>query len=198
MAVNPEKARRRAVIETSSTGTPRARSATSATSIRPRRSAKPMIKRPCHVFQMRAKRSRSTISSALLEEGLDLRHDDDASERTVGSLDLFRDASEPAQNRHSCTLHVASVHEIRSGAKSGRGVLPLIFREDLSHDEDLSGRSMEPSQPSPLGDRVEASREEAARSTPSERRSEEHTSELQSPTNLVCRLLLEKKKIRNC
>src|SRR5574341_1933752 len=28
-------------------------------------------------------------------------------------------------------------------------------------------------------------------------RSEEHTSELQSPTNLVCRLLLEKKKKRN-
>src|SRR5256885_17006822 len=29
------------------------------------------------------------------------------------------------------------------------------------------------------------------------RRSEEHTSELQSPCNLVCRLLLEKKKHRN-
>src|SRR5438093_10626653 len=29
------------------------------------------------------------------------------------------------------------------------------------------------------------------------RRSEEHTSELQSLTNLVCRLLLEKKKINN-
>src|SRR2546426_7040838 len=29
-----------------------------------------------------------------------------------------------------------------------------------------------------------------------EKRSEEHTSELQSPCNLVCRLLLEKKKIR--
>src|SRR2546426_3372520 len=28
-----------------------------------------------------------------------------------------------------------------------------------------------------------------------QRRSEEHTSELQSPCNLVCRLLLEKKKI---
>src|SRR5438093_7247525 len=28
-------------------------------------------------------------------------------------------------------------------------------------------------------------------------RSEEHTSELQSLTNLVCRLLLEKKKVRN-
>src|SRR2546426_12775403 len=38
----------------------------------------------------------------------------------------------------------------------------------------------------------------AARSTPavprSRTRSEEHTSELQSPCNLVCRLLLEKKK----
>src|SRR2546426_7609114 len=30
-----------------------------------------------------------------------------------------------------------------------------------------------------------------------ERRSEEHTSELQSPCNLVCRLLLEKKKKKN-
>src|SRR5256885_3521496 len=29
-------------------------------------------------------------------------------------------------------------------------------------------------------------------------RSEEHTSELQSPCNLVCRLLLEKKKKQNC
>src|SRR2546430_11594787 len=30
------------------------------------------------------------------------------------------------------------------------------------------------------------------------RRSEEHTSELQSQSNLVCRLLLEKKKSNNC
>src|SRR2546426_2148833 len=30
------------------------------------------------------------------------------------------------------------------------------------------------------------------------RRSEEHTSELQSPCNLVCRLLLEKKKKNKC
>src|SRR5256885_3935965 len=50
----------------------------------------------------------------------------------------------------------------------------------------------------------------AARSTPARcgrrsdrtgraapRRSEEHTSELQSPCNLVCRLLLEKKKTHN-
>src|SRR5256885_6238755 len=33
-----------------------------------------------------------------------------------------------------------------------------------------------------------------ARSTRAAKRSEEHTSELQSPCNLVCRLLLEKKK----
>src|SRR2546427_7700198 len=32
---------------------------------------------------------------------------------------------------------------------------------------------------------------------PARRRSEEHTSELQSQSNLVCRLLLEKKKTRN-
>src|SRR5688572_32340027 len=36
-----------------------------------------------------------------------------------------------------------------------------------------------------------------ATSLPAETRSEEHTSELQSQSNLVCRLLLEKKKIIN-
>src|SRR5688500_20191289 len=35
---------------------------------------------------------------------------------------------------------------------------------------------------------------EADSKTEARRRSEEHTSELQSPCNLVCRLLLEKKK----
>src|SRR5256885_6443342 len=35
-----------------------------------------------------------------------------------------------------------------------------------------------------------------ARPAPERERSEEHTSELQSPCNLVCRLLLEKKKKR--
>src|SRR2546426_6461027 len=37
---------------------------------------------------------------------------------------------------------------------------------------------------------------DAARPDPQFGRSEEHTSELQSPCNLVCRLLLEKKKKR--
>src|SRR2546430_4196309 len=37
----------------------------------------------------------------------------------------------------------------------------------------------------------------AGRSTVTRARSEEHTSELQSQSNLVCRLLLEKKKIKD-
>src|SRR5256885_8593030 len=41
---------------------------------------------------------------------------------------------------------------------------------------------------------VEARGGDEARARKQERRSEEHTSELQSPCNLVCRLLLEKKK----
>src|SRR2546426_5071041 len=53
----------------------------------------------------------------------------------------------------------------------------------------------------PPGDRGPCSGQEALRQMGAERtpapglpRSEEHTSELQSPCNLVCRLLLEKKK----
>src|SRR5256885_10018426 len=39
-------------------------------------------------------------------------------------------------------------------------------------------------------------RQQAQGAEPDDHRSEEHTSELQSPCNLVCRLLLEKKKHR--
>src|SRR5256885_8487675 len=41
------------------------------------------------------------------------------------------------------------------------------------------------------------SRASTPRTTTTARRSEEHTSELQSPCNLVCRLLLEKKNKKN-
>src|SRR5688500_19356463 len=44
--------------------------------------------------------------------------------------------------------------------------------------------------------RADGRRNRAARAISSRSRSEEHTSELQSPCNLVCRLLLEKKKKR--
>src|SRR5258706_2749675 len=43
--------------------------------------------------------------------------------------------------------------------------------------------------------RKEGSSPDGAKRIPGKARSEEHTSELQSLTNLVCRLLLEKKKI---
>src|SRR2546426_6841524 len=47
----------------------------------------------------------------------------------------------------------------------------------------------------PIGKRHEVQGQRADRdNTPGRTRSEEHTSELQSPCNLVCRLLLEKKK----
>src|SRR5256885_11390161 len=48
----------------------------------------------------------------------------------------------------------------------------------------------------PEGSRGTGARAPAARraARADQRRSEEHTSELQSPCNLVCRLLLEKKK----
>src|SRR5256885_8416621 len=56
----------------------------------------------------------------------------------------------------------------------------------MSHQECTNGRS------------PDAFREDV-RTWPSQRaRSEEHTSELQSPCNLVCRLLLEKITIRPC
>src|SRR5437016_7241067 len=43
-------------------------------------------------------------------------------------------------------------------------------------------------------ERFEVARQLHAKALRTEKRSEEHTSELQSLTNLVCRLLLEKKK----
>src|SRR2546426_1942801 len=70
-----------------------------------------------------------------------------------------------------------------------------LFRSDhlaASAAHRCRGRSMSPP-PAPHRLRPEAgcSRQPEAACPP---RSEEHTSELQSPCNLVCRLLLEKKK----
>src|SRR2546427_8258237 len=47
------------------------------------------------------------------------------------------------------------------------------------------------------GNDVQSARAEHIKSGVERRRSEEHTSELQSQSNLVCRLLLEKKKKKN-
>src|SRR2546427_7929905 len=81
-----------------------------------------------------------------------------------------------------------------------------LFRSELGerHRDRGGGRTdrdAEPSQPArihlPVADRPAASVErESHRERRDPLRSEEHTSELQSQSNLVCRLLLEKKKKR--
>src|SRR4051794_41490587 len=47
------------------------------------------------------------------------------------------------------------------------------------------------------GSSARAADRRGVRTVPARTRSEEHTSELQSPVHLVCRLLLEKKKNKN-
>src|SRR5256885_6443468 len=58
-------------------------------------------------------------------------------------------------------------------------------REDVYREQEDDGRRDEQPGDDPVGQSAHP---------PRDRRSEEHTSELQSPCNLVCRLLLEKKK----
>src|SRR3989454_9227004 len=72
-----------------------------------------------------------------------------------------------------------------------------LFRSDgrVSHDPSAArppGRGRDRRREGPC-----APGGHARRATRPDRRSEEHTSELQSPCNLVCRLLLEKKKNTN-
>src|SRR5256885_8864428 len=74
-----------------------------------------------------------------------------------------------------------------------------LFRSGMIHVSDISWtrKINHPSEVLKKGDEVEAVVLEIDKSNQriSVGRSEEHTSELQSPCNLVCRLLLEKKKI---
>src|SRR5256885_12901001 len=74
---------------------------------------------------------------------------------------------------------------LRRAADAGRGrALQPLLRRDRTRPPRREGK----------GDRLPRSRGGQATAL----RSEEHTSELQSPCNLVCRLLLEKKKQRDC
>src|SRR5256885_10804041 len=108
----------------------------------------------------------------------------------------------PKHRASSCARRATGQPAIHSfgGACSGRSHLPVCleicapaFRHlSFSTWFRISGASHAASKASAKG------------STPSthsihfaSRRSEEHTSELQSPCNLVCRLLLEKKKKNN-
>src|SRR2546430_9899085 len=70
-----------------------------------------------------------------------------------------------------------------------------MTEQSLSHDTTRYGHIQRPGEADnlPPGRDRAVSSAARARSRPGGRRSEEHTSELQSQSNLVCRLLLEKK-----
>src|SRR2546430_4419333 len=67
----------------------------------------------------------------------------------------------------------------------GRDVDPLAIDQHMAVIDDLARRKRGRRQFHPIDAGIEP---------PLQQRSEEHTSELQSQSNLVCRLLLEKKK----
>src|SRR2546427_9155254 len=76
-----------------------------------------------------------------------------------------------------------------------------LFRSALADFAAADSRRVAATRARPIGMRTEIDRlaadTPAARAAGAQRRSEEHTSELQSQSNLVCRLLLEKKKKTN-
>src|SRR2546430_6867693 len=84
------------------------------------------------------------------------------------------------------------------------GVPPTIYGPLLYKIDDITGKPLSKRQMAPLilqatkqhpgGSDVPRKIVEIAANWSSYHRSEEHTSELQSQSNLVCRLLLEKKK----
>src|SRR5256885_13191316 len=87
---------------------------------------------------------------------------------------LFRSLGEHVGGRHGARseLIAHALHRVRS------------------HVGDLEPRALAGQQPGEMG-------ADAPESLDGDGRSEEHTSELQSPCNLVCRLLLEKKENYN-
>src|SRR5688500_20169992 len=97
-------------------------------------------------------------------------------------------------------LLILSVHQlqilfstcIRQPQSSPLFPYTTLFRSSASWSRPASSRP--PSGASSVPSRPAATRSPRPSTTAGTSRSEEHTSELQSPCNLVCRLLLEKKK----
>src|SRR5699024_12116418 len=107
-----------------------------------------------------------TVSSFLLHRGTETRH----SSRLFPYTTLFRSAYENLSEADKEALRLGKELQLRREEKA---------REEFS--EELAPESLE----------LAAGAEE--RQPESQSRSEEHTSELQSRFDLVCRLLLEKK-----
>src|SRR2546426_6147425 len=86
----------------------------------------------------------------------------------------------------TCALPISPA-EIRAARRGwDRGPPRCLWRTGAWPRPPSCSRTRSPPEPSRAG-----------RTARPARRSEEHTSELQSPCNLVCRLLLEKKKKKN-
>src|SRR5688572_32041325 len=75
------------------------------------------------------------------------------------------------------------------GCIGGSSIRPEVIRERIRRVRALTDR--------PFGVDITLPKMEDVRVPDPDERSEEHTSELQSQSNLVCRLLLEKKKKTN-
>src|SRR5207253_11388407 len=106
------------------------------------------------------------------------------------ALPTFPSPTPPSLFLFSCSVAPRALHSF-----------PTRRSSDLDLDyHALHGRLDRPIAPGTLR-RRRAGRSRAGRAwagpTPAQRRSEEHTSELQSRGHLVCRLLLEKKKKKN-
>src|SRR5438876_9260542 len=74
------------------------------------------------------------------------------------------------------------------------GIYPLSLHDALPICGPVPRRALRGAGPAERADRAAVRRHRARRAGAMTSRSEEHTSELQSPVHLVCRLLLEKKK----
>src|SRR2546426_6494180 len=79
-------------------------------------------------------------------------------------------------------------------SRSNRSRLVAVLGWLVAMGAPLAAQAPAPSAPPPPPPPLRLSFADAVRLASGEVRSEEHTSELQSPCNLVCRLLLEKKK----
>src|SRR2546427_2471008 len=100
------------------------------------------------------------------------------------------------RRRTSMKIHEYQAKEIlrKYGVATPRGVPCFSVEEAVAAARELGGKVWVVKAQIHAGGRGKGG---GVKVTKSESRSEEHTSELQSQSNLVCRLLLEKKKKKN-
>src|SRR4051794_16024869 len=110
---------------------------------------------------------------------------------------LHEECKTPIKNRRWCEVHQREVtqDEIVRGWEVAKGQFVIVEDADLEAIErQNTSRSIDIERFIPLGAIDPIYFDRTYFLVPAAARSEEHTSELQSPVHLVCRLLLEKKK----